>query len=157
MNDDSRLHSILFPGDRKFVISASPYMGTGSPTGRSTRTFKALCMQTKRIVFLKDTWRIMSTGLVPEHEVYKKLAGAQIPHIASLEAFHDIDGQVTQIDEFQWKPWVKFLGPRRFRKFQHYRLVLQEFARPIQSFQNIRELIQVFWDALEGTSFHILV
>ena len=94
----------------------------------------------------------MSTGLLPEHEIYKKLVDGQIPHVATLEAFHDIDEQVTQTDKFQWKTWVKFLGPRRFRKFQHYRPVFQDFARFIQSFRNVGELIQAFWDALEGTT-----
>ena len=136
VNDGSRLYSILFPGHRKFIISASPYMGTGSPTGRSTRAFKALCMQTKRILFLKNAWRIMSPGLVPEHEVYIKLADAQIPHVATLEVFHDIDGQVTQTDEFQWKTWVKFLGPRRFRNLQHYRLGIRMSCQVIPERQN---------------------
>src|SRR5271154_3156231 len=87
VDDNARLFEVLFPGNRKFVISAPLYMGTGSPTGRSTRTFKALCMQTKKIVFLKDTWRVISNRLLPEHEVYRKLADAQVPHVAALEAF----------------------------------------------------------------------
>ena len=76
-------------------------MGIASPTGRSTRTFKALCMQTKKIVFLKDTWRVISDGLLPEDQIYAKLAEVQVPHVATLEAFHNVDGQVTRTHEFQ--------------------------------------------------------
>jgi len=149
-NDDSRLCSIPFSGDRTFVISVPLYMGTGSPTGRSTRTFKALCMWTRKIVFLKDTWRVMSPGLLAEHEIYGKLAEARVPHVATLEAFTDVHGQATRTDKFQQETWVKSSGPRRLRKFQHYRLVLKEFARPIQLFQDVKELVQAFRDALEG-------
>ena len=47
----------------------------------------------------------------------------------------------------------KFEGPELFRRFQHYRLVLGEVARPLQTFRNVRELIQVFRDALHGMFF----
>jgi len=92
----------------------------------------------------------MSPGLLPEHEIYGKLAEARVPHVATLEAFIDVHRQITRTDEFQQEAWVKFSGPRRLRKFQHYRLVLKEFARPIQAFQDVRELVQAFRDALEG-------
>jgi hypothetical protein len=107
-------------------------------------------METRKIVFLKDTWRVLSPRLLPEHEIYGKLAEAKVPHVATLEAHNDVEGHVTKTSELQWESWVKFEGNRRFRKFQHYRLVLQEYARPIQLFRNIRELIQAFRDALEG-------
>ena len=107
-------------------------------------------MQTKKIVFLKDTWRVISDGLLPEDQIYAKLAEAQVPHVATLEAFHNVDEQVTRTHEFQSESWVRFEGTRRFRMFQHYRLVLCEFARSIQLFTNVRELVQAFRDALEG-------
>jgi hypothetical protein len=46
--------------------------------------------------------------------------------------------------------------PQSFRKFQfqHYRLVLKEVGLPVQSFRKVRELIQVFRDALQGTFSH---
>ena len=152
VSSEARFHLISFPEGRNFIISTPVYMGTGSPTGRSTRTFKALCMDTKKIFFLKDTWRVIGLVLFPEHEIYGKLAEARVPHVATLEAFHDIDGHMTHTHEFERETWVKFDGPSHFRNFRHYRIVLQEFARPIYLFRNVRELVQAFRDALEGKS-----
>ena len=149
VDEDSPLFSIRFPNDT-FVITTPTYMGAASPTGRSTRTFKALHMQTGNIVFLKDTWRVVSPGLIPEHAVYNKLADKNVPHVATVLAYQDLPGHVTRTADYENAPWVRLTGTGRFRKFQHYRLVLREVANPIQSFRNTKELVQVFRDALKG-------
>ena len=73
-----------------------------------------------------------------------------IPHVATLITSHDMEEQVTRTKDFARKEWVRLKGPELFRKFQHYRLVLGEVAHPLQTFRNVRELIQVFCDALHG-------
>lgn len=55
-------------------------------------------------------------------------------------------------NEFSSKNWVKFEGLRWFWKSQHYRITLRDFARSVQSFWNIRELVRVFRDGLGGKS-----
>ena len=132
------------------TLSATLYMSTTSPTGRSTRTFQAHCMQTKKIVLLKDTWHVITDGLLPGHEIYTKLAEAQAPQVSRLEAFHDLEGQITRTHESQSESWVKSEDFRRFRRSQHYQLVLYEYAHPIRLFRNVRELVQAFRDTLEG-------
>ena len=132
------------------TLSVTLYMSTASPTGRSARTFQALCMQTKKSVFLKHTWNFTSDGLCLEHEIHTEVAEAQAPQVSRLEAFHDLEGQLTRTHEFQSESWVKFEDFRHFRRSQHYRLVLYEFAHPIRLFRNMRELVQAFRDALEG-------
>ena len=132
------------------TLSATLYMSTTSPTGRSTRTFQAHCMQTKKIVLLKDTWHVITDGLLPGHEIYTKVAEAQAPQVSRLEAFHDLEGQFTRTHESQLESWVKFESFRHFQRSQHYRLVLFEFAHPIRLFRNMRELVQAFRDALES-------
>ena len=154
---DSSFYSVQFPNSQEYIISKAVYMGVGSPTGRSTRTFKALSLTTKEVVFLKDTWRVIHPGILPEHEIYAMLDSQGIPHVATLITSHDMEEQVTRTKDFARKEWVKFEGPELFRTFQHYRLVLEEVARPLQSFRNVRELIQVFRDALHGMFFFRLV
>jgi hypothetical protein len=44
--------------------------------------------------------------------------------------------------------------PRHVQLAGHYRLVLKEVGLPVQSFRNVRELIQVFRDALQGMFSH---
>ena len=104
--------------------------------------------------FLKDTWRVIH----PEHEIYTTMLASQgICHVATLITSHDMEEQVTRTKDFARKDWVKFEGPELFRRFQHYRLVLGEVARPLQTFRNVRELIQVFRDALHGMFFFRLL
>ena len=74
-----------------------------------------------------------------------------ISHIATLITHHDMVNQVTRTKDFVKEEWVKFKGRESFRKFQHYRLVLEEVGRPIHLFRNVKELIQVFRDAIQGT------
>ena len=81
------------------------------------------------------------------------LASQGIPHFATLITSHAMEEQVTRTKDFARKDWAKFEGPELFRRFQHYRLVLGEVARPLQTFRNMRELIQVFRDALHGMFF----
>ena len=44
-------------GENDYIVGKLTYMGTSSPTGRSTRAFTAFCEKTWKLVFLKDTWR----------------------------------------------------------------------------------------------------
>ena len=76
-----------------------------------------------------------------------------ILHVATLIAYHHMVDQVTRTKDFARKEGVKSEGLELFRKFQHYRLVLEEVARPLQSLRDVRELIQVFRDALHGVFF----
>jgi hypothetical protein len=66
----------FFKENNRCVIGKATYLGVASLASRATRSFKAWCLTTQRPVFLKDTWRILSRSLSPEHEIYKKLASA---------------------------------------------------------------------------------
>ena len=161
-NEDSRFFSVTIPHDHskddsEFIITKPTYMGIGSPTGRSTRTFQALSVTTKERVFLKDTWRVIHPGVLPEHDIYRLLALKQVPHVATMITYHDMLSEATKTKEFADAEWLKNKDgdpPRSFRKFQHYRLVLKEVGHPLESFRNVKELIQVFRDALQGTFSH---
>jgi hypothetical protein len=157
-NKDSPFFLVKFPdSNHQFLITKPTYMGIGSPTGRSTRTFQALSLTTKKLVFLKDTWRVIHPGVLPEHDIYASLASKEVPHVATMIAYHDMLNEATQTKDFAGEEWVRFKDsdpPRSFRKFQHYRLVLKEVGRPLQSFENVKELVQVFRDTLQGTFSH---
>ena len=100
----------------------------------------------------QDNWRVIHPGILPEHEIYAMLDSQGIPHVATLITSHDMEEQVMRTKDF-----ARFEGLQLFRTFQHYRLVLGEVARPLQSFRNVRELFQVFRDALHGMFFFRLV
>ncbi|PPQ77046.1 hypothetical protein CVT25_014863 [Psilocybe cyanescens] len=140
------------PKDKFYIAAVPHFMATASPTGRSTRTFKAYDEETEEYVFLKDTWRIIASSLKPEHESYAALAAAGVHHIPTVAAYHDMDDQVTQTS-LTLKPDTKRGDlANTFRKFQHYRLVLKEFAKPLEEFKDVKELLTAFSDAIQAHS-----
>ncbi|PFH47379.1 hypothetical protein AMATHDRAFT_6785 [Amanita thiersii Skay4041] len=73
-----------------YIIGHSCYMAIGTPTGRSTRGFSAFRIKDKRVVYLKDTWRIMSDSLLPEHKIYEKLYNMRVACIPNIGYARDI-------------------------------------------------------------------
>ena len=70
--------------NNRYVIGKTTYLGVASLASRATRSFKAWCLRTKKPVFLKDTWHILSRSQRPEHEIYEKLTTAKVQHIATM-------------------------------------------------------------------------
>ncbi|KAF8524399.1 hypothetical protein BU17DRAFT_63383 [Hysterangium stoloniferum] len=137
----------LGPGKGNYIIGNPTYIGTGSPTGRSTRTFKAWCETTNIPVFLKDTWRIYSPSYTPEHMTYAKLKQTNVPNIATCKEAGDILNHLTRTTENVGKYWVKS-KPKGIRTFRHYRLVLREIGRDLLSFVSTKELVTAMRDAV---------
>ncbi|KAH9486263.1 hypothetical protein JR316_0000327 [Psilocybe cubensis] len=133
-----------------FIIAAPQFMATASPTGRSTRTFKAYDMQTKKYVFMKDSWRILSRSLKPEHETYATLAAAGVHHIPTVLTYDDMDLQETKTCLDVKKDTKRGDRPDKFRSFRHYRLVLNEYAKPLEEFKDMKELLTVFSDTIQA-------
>jgi hypothetical protein len=128
---------MLLPRENnRYVIGKATYRGVASIASRATRSFKAWCLTTKRPVFLKDTWRILSDSLRPEHEIYEKLTAAKVRHIATVLDHSDFEDQRTRTGNYAQKSWVCKINMKPFRTLQHYRLVLQEIGRSLTSFKS---------------------
>ena len=147
-NDDlpHRYAKITLEHD-SYIVHRLPHIGTESPFGRATRAFAAYSLGTKRVVFLKSTWRVIGETRKPEHEIYDKLRKAGVKHIPHVLEAQDVFGHMTQTqaanDEFK-----KFA--KNLRTLQHYILVLEELGRGLASFRSSRELLNVLGDAAEG-------
>lgn len=144
------IHKSNLASTKSYIIAAPQFMATASPTGRSTRTFKAYDMETREYVFMKDSWRILTSALKPEHETYAALAAAGVHHIPTVITYEDMHLQRTKTCLDLKKDTKRADKTDKFRKFQHYRLVLKEFARPLEQFKDVRQLMDVFSDAIQG-------
>jgi hypothetical protein len=136
--------------NNRYVIGKATYLGVASLASRATRSFKAWCLTTNRPVFLKDTWRILSGSLRPEHEIYEKLTAAGVHYIATVLDHSDFEDHRTQTGNYAQEPWVCKTGLKHFRTLQHYRLVLQEIGRSLTSFKNLQEMLVAMGCALQG-------
>ncbi|KAF8628183.1 hypothetical protein AX17_006019 [Amanita inopinata Kibby_2008] len=129
----------LGPGHDGYVFGTpSTYMSAYSPTGRSTRVFKAICVQNNQIVCIKDTWRITSSGYKAEHMIYEKLKAADVQYIPRLKEAGDILDHGTRTHLVAKEDWVTS-KPWAFRIFRHYRLVFLDIGRDLWSFKSTQE------------------
>ena len=125
-----KFFEVLLPREKnRYVIGKAIYLGVASLTSRATRSFKAWCLTTKRPVFLKDTWRILSSSLKPEHETYEKLAATKVQYIVTVLDHSDFEDHRTLTGKYAQKFWVCKIKLKSFRTLQHYRLVLKEIGQ----------------------------
>ena len=149
--EDANFFEVLLPREkRRYIIGKATYLGVASLASRATRSLKAWCLTTGKPVFLKDTWRIMSSSQRPEHEIYAKLAQAKVKHIATVLDYSDVQDHRTLTGLYAQKPWVCNTNLKPFRTLQHYRLVLEEIGRNLTSFDDFREVLRAMRDALQG-------
>ncbi|KAI0699933.1 hypothetical protein C8T65DRAFT_831736 [Cerioporus squamosus] len=84
---------------RKFLVGR-PYFRAKGMTGRGTRGYVALDLETKRFVWLKDAWRAHYALLTKEGDILARLNAAGVSNIPTLVCHGDIDGQTTKTPEF---------------------------------------------------------
>ncbi|KAJ3481126.1 hypothetical protein NLI96_g7879 [Meripilus lineatus] len=126
-------------------------MGRGI-VGRATRAYIAYDLDNQRLVFLKDYWHPASGSYHPELETYEKLRNAKVDFIATPLGGGDVycsasrkSPQQTITQEYLPKP----LGheyPYSPRK--HYRLVLEEVAQPLESYEAPYEMVLALYCAV---------
>ncbi|TFY83845.1 hypothetical protein EWM64_g159 [Hericium alpestre] len=133
--------------DYYYLVSA-PTDWNLSLTGRATRGYVALDMKTKKLVWLKDSWRIDVDELEKEVDIYVLLHEKEVDHIAPLVCGGDVVGQKTITRDYINKEWC--CGKVDVLPHQHCRLVLGVIGRQLQDFRSSQELCQATFDAMEG-------
>ncbi|KAF8518562.1 hypothetical protein BU17DRAFT_66398 [Hysterangium stoloniferum] len=129
-----------------YVFCCPTYMAVGSPLGRSTRVFKAYCVETGKLVLLKDTWRVVSPSQSPEHIIYEELKKHGVRNVCTCKEGCDVLDQVTKTQDWSMARQVS----SRLRLLRHYRLVLNEIARSLTDFGNTKEMVTAVRDAMIG-------
>ncbi|KAH0579077.1 hypothetical protein H2248_003233 [Termitomyces sp. 'cryptogamus'] len=140
-------------GNNNYIVLKDQIIGSRSPIGRSTRCLKAFWLKTNGLVLLKDTWRVLSPTLKPEHEIYEKLHKNQVPNIPQAHLGADIGKENDGLHTTQTKRCLKAVEKTleiTLRTFCHYRIVLEYLPYSLEDFENTREVIIVFRDASIG-------
>ncbi|KAF8497626.1 hypothetical protein BU17DRAFT_103228 [Hysterangium stoloniferum] len=135
LEDGDRLFQVkLDPKGNTFLFYCPTYMALGSPLSRSTRVFTAYCVETGKLVLLKDTWRVVSPSQCPEHTIYEELKKHRCQ-----EYLHVTKTQDASMARRLSSP---------LRRLQHYRLVLNEIGRSLTDFKNTKEMVTAVRDAI---------
>ncbi|KAF8270304.1 hypothetical protein EI94DRAFT_1439202, partial [Lactarius quietus] len=108
-----------------------------------------------KCVLLKDSWWVLLDDVTPEGEIYSRLHRHSVPNIPLCSCASNV-GDDTHHKSRTHKFIVKS-KPRpslHITSHRHYRLVLDDIGRKLQSFTRSWEMINVVHTSLVGTLTH---
>ncbi|KAI0364213.1 hypothetical protein BV20DRAFT_956708 [Pilatotrama ljubarskyi] len=132
--------------------------------GRPTRGYWAVHAATKRVVFLKDTWR---TPGEREGAVIAKLNAVGVRNVPLFVAHGDVHRRAassgseqrssspihrTETDLYDSEPWVCRINGERIRLSSHihYRLILGTVGYGLKRFRGTHELLHAGYDVFQA-------
>ncbi|RDX40163.1 hypothetical protein OH76DRAFT_1511962 [Lentinus brumalis] len=149
----------------RFLVSR-PVVSPLNLTGRSTRGFWGVDASTRRVVFLKDTWR--SSSSETEGEVLHRLGEAGVRNVPSVSWHGDVPNRIPDteyhiprefmqcsiVDEYCSDPWVSRIAGNNVivGKYWHYRMVLNTVGYGLARINGTEELLHAAYDV-----FHALI
>ena len=135
----------------KFYVAETPRFIPRSSIGRSTRGFVAYDLAKRRIVWIKDYWRVIGPGMEKEGDIYMELHRHRVPHIPRFDRAGDIKSSplcTTSNNRWIHENWA--CRTKELRTYSLYRVVLDEVGRDLTSFESSWEYTNAITDALEG-------
>jgi len=162
-------------GEQASYIVGRSSVTAKSPTGRATRGFVAMDAKTKKLVFLKDSWRLDMKEVKSEDHWYKRLKGgeyiAAFSHGADVGCVKDVrnvgqggkvkkggnvgnaGGKVRPQRTITQNYSEKYGTLQRMMGYIHYRTVQSEFYVPLKMFKDSKNLTQIMHDIVRGKPF----
>jgi hypothetical protein len=147
---DARFITLMVPQAGQsdaFYIATAPRFDSRSPMGRGSRAFPAYDLKKKRVVYLKDYWRVNVQGMEKEGDIYKELHAHKVPHIPRFDRGGDL-GPSTLTQRWRESDWA--CKTAEIVEYMHYRMVLQDVGRDLTSFNSSWEFVNAVADAIEG-------
>ena len=106
--------------------------------------------ETKRLVFLKDSWRLDMDGIESEDHWYRRLEGginiAAFSHGSNVAYPSRRKVQRTITQDYS----VKYCNIEGMMGYIHYRTVQSEFYIPLKMFKDSKNLTQIMYDTILG-------
>ncbi|KAG2088560.1 uncharacterized protein F5147DRAFT_658678 [Suillus discolor] len=131
------------------LVFPAPLPVGQTPIGRCTRACPAYDLGNKKVVMLKDSWRVAIADVLPEGETYKLLKKHNVSNIASCIACHDVPSipqQAPQTYKFADAPWA--CSHDTITPHIHYRLVLNIVGKQLCEFESSHQFVAAIRDAL---------
>ncbi|THG93868.1 hypothetical protein EW026_g7482, partial [Hermanssonia centrifuga] len=115
-----KISVIIANGIRTALVVGKPFCQPLSPCGRATRGYIAWDLVQEKLVFLKDTWRVVSPGSLSESEAYEHLKGHGVPHLPTVIAAADVmdlagNPQRTLTQDFANHPCIAFINGTKLK------------------------------------------
>ncbi|KAF9484751.1 hypothetical protein BDN70DRAFT_797120 [Pholiota conissans] len=144
--------------ERPLLVSR-PVARPRSIASRATRGYWAMDLETKEIVFLKDTWRTNREDMQVEGDILRSIEG--IPNVPSVVCYGDVGdtnspdhgiffgskAYITQTDRYRTAEWNAHRPViSRVTSRIHYRQVTKEAGYPLTHLAGSKELLQAVRD-----------
>lgn len=135
---------------REFLVGAGPHSDQKGTVfdAPGTRGYIAICLQDpgQSLLFLKDTWRIANHGFRPEGRILQYLNTHDITYVPTLVYSADVRHDMILADQ----QWHKTHHRSRYSQtdMQHYRIVVQEVAMELSTFNDSKALLHAMSAAL---------
>ncbi|KAI0323284.1 hypothetical protein GY45DRAFT_1264880 [Cubamyces sp. BRFM 1775] len=141
-------------GVRTFLIGAPAFYAQGMAC-RGTKGYVAWDIQAQRFAWLKDAWRLDYERMEPEGVILSKLNAHRVINVPTLVCHGDIRNQKTRtpdIWEAQQPDEDTSCEQEEYtlRRHAHYRIVVQEVAKPLSEFLSGQHLVSVIVDCVQG-------
>ena len=146
---------------RDYIVGG-PISSSKALFGRTTRGFVAMSVDTKKLVFLKETWRFDVASLPPEDHWYKRLLSAKsrggMKHIGAFSHGSDVYAKKQFIrcpDKKQrtlTHLYTKEISQKETVGLIHYRMVQPELYIPLSTFRDSKHLTSIMLDIAQGPS-----
>ena len=145
---------------REYVVGC-PASLSNLPTGRATRGFVEMSAETKKLVFLKDTWRADVASMPEEDHWYRLLknqrGGSGLKNIGAYMHGSDVFArkQIVRCPDLKQRTianiYSRECGWGVISGYIHHRFIQSELYIPLQTFRDSEHLTRVIFDIVKGT------
>ncbi|KAK0233969.1 hypothetical protein IW262DRAFT_1477391 [Armillaria fumosa] len=134
-------------GDREVI--AGPHIATPrSVTGRATLGLPVYDIETKTVMFLKDSWR--DNNLPQESVILQILNDAKVRNVPTLVCGVVALDQETTSHTYIEKDWNDGAHPTMICIRVHQRTLTEEVGQPLRRFKSSKQLTRVVYEAFLG-------
>jgi hypothetical protein len=142
------------------IGSARPNFTAYHLLGRATCGWIVYNTDSKTLMYYKRSWRIAEDGLEQEGAVYERLHQAGVPHIPTIVAHGDIEGQwhLPTKTFIKDQPWMLLQEEchGKLRAQQHYHLLMKEVGIRLTDFPRSKVAVRAIRDAIIGASVQFI-
>ncbi|KAK0185140.1 hypothetical protein F5146DRAFT_1071581, partial [Armillaria mellea] len=136
-------------GKSEREVIAGPAIATPeSVLGRATLGLPVYDIETKTVMFLKDSWRDIK--LPQESEILQILNAAGVCNVPTFVCGGVISGQTTTTHEYLSKHWNRGARLEITCIRVHQRTLTEEVGHPLKTFKSSKQLARVVYEAFLG-------
>ena len=149
---------------KHYIIGCHSIVSKGL-AGRATRGFVAMSMETKGLVFLKETWRADVAGVPPEHYWYERLlsnrSNGGMENIGTYSHGSDVYAtkRIVRCSDTKQRTishlYTNQPPQTNAIRYVRYRIVYSELYVSLLTFRDSKHLSSVMLDIAQGMLFHV--